>query len=92
MWRSRAEFLRRLAVIEAQDQARRRAAERRIRAYYRVHRTLPKGAAAYLNTRSRYYTVVFYGELEHRLRIASLLLRLADLRRAAARIWAGLGR
>jgi hypothetical protein len=92
MRRRRAKFLQRLAAIEAQGSARRRCAERRIRAYYRAHRRLPPGAIAYLNTRSRYYAVIFFGELEHRLRLASLLLRLADLRRRAARSWAGLRR
>jgi hypothetical protein len=92
MRRRRAKFLQRLATIEAQGPARRRAAERRIRAYYRAHRALPRGAAAYLNTRSRYYSVIFFGELEHRLRLASFLLRLADLRRRAARAWARLRR
>jgi hypothetical protein len=91
MRRRRAEFLRRLPAIEAQDPARRRSAERRIGPYCRVHRALPRGETAYLNTRSRYYSV-FYGELEHRLRIAFPLLRLAELRRAAARIWARLRR
>jgi hypothetical protein len=92
MRRRRAKFLQRLAAIEAQAPARRQWAERRMRAYYRAHRTLPPGAAAYLNTRSRYYGAIFFGELEHRLRLASLLLRLADLRRRAARAWAGLRR
>jgi hypothetical protein len=92
MKRRRAKFLERLAYIEAQAPARRRWAERRIRIYYRAHRTLPAGAAAYLNTRSRYYAVIFFGELEHRLRLASLLRRLADLRRRAARAWAELRR
>jgi hypothetical protein len=92
MRRRRARFLQRLAAIEAQGPACRRSAERRIRAYYRTHRALPPGAAAYLNTRSCYYAAIFFGELEHRLGIASLLLRVADLRRRAARAWAGLRR
>jgi hypothetical protein len=92
MRRQRAKFLQRLATIEAQEPARRQAAARRIRAYYRAHRALPRGAAAYLNTRSRYYEMIFYGELEHRLRLASLFLHLGDLRRRAARAWARLRR
>jgi hypothetical protein len=36
--------------------------------------------------------MIFFGELEHRLRLASLLLRLADLHRRAARAWARLRR
>lgn len=92
MRRRRARFLQRLAIIEAQGPARRRAAERRIRAYYRAYRALPPGAGAYLNTRRAYYGMIFFGELEHRLRLASLLLRLADLHRRAARAWARLSR
>jgi hypothetical protein len=92
MRRRRAKFLQRLAAIEAQAPARRRWAERRIRAYYRVHRDLPPGATAYLNTRRRYHQAIFFGELEHRLRLASLLLCLAALRRRAARAWARLRR
>ena len=92
MRRRRAKFLQRLAAIEAEAPARRRWAERRIRAYYRAHRKLPPGATAFLNTRSRYHAAIFFGELEHRLRLAPLLLILADLRRRAARAWAQLHR
>ena len=92
MRRRRARFLQRLATIEAQGPARRRSAERRIRAYYRAHRALPPGAAAYLNTRSRYYAVIFFGELEHRLGIASILFRFAALRSRVSRALARLRR
>jgi hypothetical protein len=47
---------------------------------------------AYLNTRRHYQDAIFVGELEHRLGLASLLLRLADLRRRAARAWARMHR
>jgi hypothetical protein len=90
MRRRRARFLQRLAAIEAQVPARRRWAECRIRAYYRMYRDLPPGAAAYLNTRRRYREAIFFGELEHRLGLASILFRLAALRSRPSRAWARL--
>jgi hypothetical protein len=89
MRRRRARFLKRLAAIEAQAPTRRRKAERFIHAYYRAHRTLPRGTFAYL-PRQRVYSMICVGELEHRLRLARVLLRLSILHHRAAGAWARL--
>jgi len=83
----RARFLKHVTAINARAPTRRAKAERFIRAYYRAHRDLPRGAAAYLH-RQRLYAVIFVGELEHRLGLARLLLRLSVLRRSTATAWA----
>jgi hypothetical protein len=82
----RARFLKRLAAIEAQAPALRRQAEERIRGHYRVHRRPPHAALTCLLPRRRVYALIFLCELEHRLRLAPLLLRLVALRRHAAAV------
>jgi hypothetical protein len=77
------EFRARLAAIKAAAPERRRQAERWIRAYYRVHRALPRGAIPLILPRHRLYRLIFRGELEHMLGLAPVLLRLAELRRRA---------
>ena len=79
----RSRFEKRLAAIEASRPERRREAERRIRNYYRLHRSLPRGherSATYIVPRQRLYTIICMGELEHLLGLASLILRLVTLR------------
>jgi hypothetical protein len=80
----RDSFLKRLAAIESQAPALRRLAEERIRGHYRVHRRLPHAAVTCLLSPRRVYALIFLCELEHRLGLAPLLLRLVALRRRAA--------
>lgn len=57
-----------------------------MRSYYRRHRNLPKGAG--LIPRRRLFRLIALAELEHRIGVAPLLLRLQRLRnriRAAVR-------
>jgi hypothetical protein len=90
MRRRRSKFRTGLAVIEAEAPERRRQAERWIRAYYRMHRSLPRGAVACIVPRQRLYTLIFRGELEHILGLVPLLLRFASMRRCAATLRARL--
>jgi hypothetical protein len=80
----RASFLKRLAAIESQAPALRRQAEGRIRGHYRIHRRPKQAAVTCLLPRRRFYALIFLCELEHRLGLAPLLLRLVALRRHAA--------
>jgi hypothetical protein len=73
----------RLAAIEAAAPERRRRAECWIRSYYRTHRNLPRGASACVASRQRLYTLICWAELEHLLRLASIIARLIKLRRRA---------
>jgi hypothetical protein len=82
----RARFLKRLAAIESQAPALQRRAEARIREHYRLHRRPPHAAVTCLLPRRRVYALIFLGELEHRLGLAPLLLRLVALRRHAAAV------
>lgn len=82
----RGSLLPRIAAIEAQSRSRQKQAERWVREHYRAHRCLPRGAVACLLTQRRLYKIIFYGELEHRLGLAPLLLCAAVLRRGAAKI------
>ncbi|MDA9433869.1 hypothetical protein [Bradyrhizobium sp. CCBAU 51627] len=82
----RARFLKRLAAIESQAPALRRRAEAWIREHYRLHRRPPHSAVTCLLPRRRVYALISLGELEHRLGLAPLLLRLVALRRHAAAV------
>ena len=82
----RGSLLPRIAAIEAQSRSRQKQAERWVREHYRAHRCLPRGAVACLLTQRRLYAIIFYGELEHRLGLAPLLLHTAALRRCAAKM------
>ena len=82
----RGSLLPRIAAIEAQSRSRQKQAERWVREHYRAHRCLPRGAVACLLTQRRLYTIISYGELEHRLGLARLLLCTAVLRRGAAKM------
>lgn len=82
----RAKFLKRLAAIEAQGPVLRRQAEDQIRGHYRIHRRPPHAAVTCLLPRRRVYALIVRCELEHRLGLAPLLLRLVALRRHAAAV------
>jgi hypothetical protein len=82
----RDRFLKRLAAIESQGPALRRQAEARVREYYRLYRRPPHAAVTCLLPRRRVYALIFLCELEHRLGLAPLLLRLVALRRHAAAV------
>jgi hypothetical protein len=82
----RARFLKRLAAIESQAPTLRRQAEARVREYYRLHRRPPHAAVICLLPRRRVYALIFLCELEHRLWLAPLLLRLVAFRRHAAAV------
>lgn len=82
----RDSFLKRLAAIESQAPKLRRQAEELIRGHYRVYRRPPHAAVTCLLPRRRVYALIFLCELEHRLGLAPLLLRLVALRRLAASV------
>jgi hypothetical protein len=71
--------------------ARQRQAERYLRAYYRVHRRVRWGPLTALLGMPRTQRLIFWGELEHLLCVATALRRLHRLRsRIAAtskRMW-----
>jgi hypothetical protein len=82
----RARFLKRLAAIESEAPELRRQAEAQIREHYRLHRRPPHAAVACLLPRRRLYALICLCELEHRLGLAPLLLRLVALCRHAAAV------
>jgi hypothetical protein len=88
----RTRFSNRLAALHAEAPERRRQAERHVRAYYRAHRMLPKGAVTSIIPPRRLYRLVFLGELEHLLRLARVILWCAGARCCAARLFARLRR
>jgi hypothetical protein len=76
----------RLAALRVAAPARRLEAERWARAYYRMHRDLPKGATA-LIPRRRLFRLIAWAELEHITHLAPLLLRLERLHRYVLDRW-----
>ena len=60
--------------------ARQRQAERYLRAYYRIHRRVRWGPLTALVGMPRTQRLIFWGELEHLLYVATALRRLHRLR------------
>jgi hypothetical protein len=73
-------FERRLVAIRAERPALRRQAERLALEHFRTHRDLPCRAIVALIPRRRLYGLICRGEIEHRLRVAKLLLHASALR------------
>ncbi|MEH2471985.1 hypothetical protein V1281_006828 [Nitrobacteraceae bacterium AZCC 2161] len=65
--------IKRIQALRAQ---RRRAAERHLKLHYRIHRRIRWGPLSSLVGRKRIQRLIFWGELEHRLYVAPVLLAL----------------